>query len=130
MERMGQDGHHNHFIREPQPTKEMYDAVQDMHPKTLSACFIIATSTSKRNPEIIYRDMMEQVMETGHARAPLHLKVLAYHGDRVAEREKLPLELLDLKTVLMPRQWFLEKLDPDGSLSVPELRMLLEQHVR
>ena len=63
VERMGNDGHHNHFIRAPQPTKEMYDAVQDMHhdPKTLSACFIIATSTSKRNPEIIYRDMMEQV---------------------------------------------------------------------
>ena len=130
MERMGEDGHHNHFIREPQPTKEMYDAVQDMHPKTLSACFIIATSTSKRNPEIIYRDMMEQVMESGRARAPLHLKVLAYHSDRIAERERLPLELLDLKTVLMPRQWFLEKLDPDGSLTVPELRMILEPHVR
>ena len=87
MERMGNDGHHNHFIREPQPTKEMYDAVQDMHPKTLSACFIIVTSTSKRNPEIIYSDMMEQVMESGRARAPLHLKVLAHHHDRIAERE-------------------------------------------
>ena len=51
-------------------------------------------------------------------------------GDRIAEREKLPLELLDLKTVLMPRQWFLEKLDPDGSRTVPELRMILEPHVR
>jgi hypothetical protein len=26
----------------------------------------------------------------------------------------------------MPRQWFLNKLDPDGSLTVPELRMILE----
>ena len=38
-------------------------------------------------------------------------------------------ELLDLKTVLMPRQWFLMKLDPRGDLSVPELRALLEPHV-
>ena len=69
-------------------------------------------------------------MESGRALALLHLKVLAYHSDRIAEREMLPLDLLDLKTVLMPRQWFLEKLDPDGSLTVPELRMILEPHVR
>ena len=56
-----------------------------MHPKTLSACFIVATSTSKRSPELIYNDMMEQVMESGRARAQIHLKVLAYHHDRVAE---------------------------------------------
>ena len=30
----------------------------------------------------------------------------------------------------VPGQWFLEKLDPDGSLTVPELRMILEPHVR
>ncbi len=41
----------------------------------------------------------------------------------------MPLELLDLKQVLMPRQWFLNKLDPRGELLVPELRDLLRQHV-
>ena len=54
LHRMMKDGHSNHFIREPQETKEMYDAVQAMHPKTLSACFIVATSTSKRDPELIF----------------------------------------------------------------------------
>jgi hypothetical protein len=131
MYRMMRDGgHSNHFIREPQETREMYDAVQAMHPKTLSACFILTTSTGKRNPEIIYRDMMEQVMESGRARTPLHLKVLAYHNDRIAQREQLPLELHELKSVLMPRQWWLRKLDPDGLLTVPELRQKLEPHVR
>ena len=130
MHPMALDGHSNHFIREPQETKEMYDAVQAMHPKTLSACFIVATSTSKRNPELIYNDMMEKVMESGRARMPLHLKVLAYHHDRTTRREKLPLELHELKTVLMPRQWWLEKLDPDGLLTVEELRQKLEPHVR
>ena len=54
---------------------------------------------------------------------------LAYHCNRVASGQALPLKLLDLKTVLMPRQWFLTKLDPRGDLSVPELRALLEPHM-
>ena len=68
-------------------------------------------------------------MESGHRRAPLNLKVLAYQGDCVRAGEALPLQLLDLKTVLMPRQWFLNKLDPHGDLTVPELRAILEQHM-
>ena len=68
-------------------------------------------------------------MSSGHPKAPLHLKVLAYHGNRVASGRALPLNLLDLKTVLMPRQWFLTKLDPRGDLSVADLRALLEPHV-
>ena len=117
MNRLRKAGNANAFIREPKPTEEMYDAVQNMHPKTFSSCFIIitSTSTSKRNVDIKYRDMMEQVMESGRPRAPLHLKVLAYHHYLAEQGEAPPLELLDLKTVLMPRQWLLKKLDPAGT---------------
>ncbi len=31
--------------------------------------------------------------------------------------------------MLIPRQWFLKKLDPKGELSVPELRDLLRLHM-
>ncbi len=41
----------------------------------------------------------------------------------------MPLELLELKQVLMPRQWFLKKLDPKGELSVPALRDLMRPHM-
>ena len=68
-------------------------------------------------------------MTSGHPRAPLHLKVLAYHRNREESGQALPLKLLDLKKVLVPRQWFLAKLDPRGDLSVPDLRALLEPHV-
>ncbi len=61
--------------------------------------------------------------------APLHLRILAYHCDRIRAKEALPLELLDLNTVLMPRQWFLKKLDPDGKMEVPQLREILEDHM-
>ena len=75
MNRLRKAGDPNAFIRAPKPTKEMYDAVQDMHPKTLSMCFIVmaSSSTSKRNIDVIYRDMMETVMESGRPRSPLHL---------------------------------------------------------
>ena len=68
-----------------------------MHPKTLSMCFIVmaSSSTSKRNVDVIYRDMMETVMESGRPRAPLHLKVLAYHYDLTEQGEAPPLELLE-----------------------------------
>ena len=76
--------------------------MQDMHPKTLSGCFIIATYSTKRNAEItkrnadiLYRDMMEAVMKRGHPRAQLNVKALAYHRNRVGSGEALPLELLD-----------------------------------
>ena len=115
MDRLRKRGDANAFITVPQPTKEMYDYVQAMHPKTLSACFIIVVHNAKCDRDQ-YHVMMEEVMSSGHPRALLHLKVLAYHGNRVASGQALPLKLLDLKTVLMPRQWFLTKLDPRGDL--------------
>ncbi len=34
------DGDANAFIRDPTATKQAYDAIQVVHPKTLCACFI------------------------------------------------------------------------------------------
>ena len=38
----------------------------------------------------------------------------------------MSLDLSDLKTVFMPRQWLLKKLDPSDALTVTELRKTLE----
>jgi hypothetical protein len=43
---------------------------------------------------------------------------------------KLPFALEDLKKILMPRQALLKKLDPSGSLTVPEVRVALEPYQR
>ncbi len=102
----------------------MYDAVQDVHPKTLGACFVLSTATSKANPDVLFRDMLRSVSESGTGKSQLHLKIVAYHDDRLCEGATLQLELLDLKQVLMPRQWFLKKLDPKRELSVTDLRDL------
>jgi hypothetical protein len=85
-------------------------------PRPSARAFVMSTVTSKANPEILFRDMVRSVMERGTAKLPLHLKIVAYHDDRLCEGATLLLELLELKQVLMPRQWFLKKLDPKGEL--------------
>ena len=89
MQRLVDAGTPNAFINDPQPTKETYDAVQDMHPKTRSVCFVLETSTRLKNPLIVYRDLMEVVMESGApngwANAALNLKIVAMHEDRISE---------------------------------------------
>ena len=66
--RLLKDGDGNAFIRNPTATKQMYDAVQEVYPKTLSACLVMATSTSKAHPNVLFRDMMRSVMESGTAK--------------------------------------------------------------
>ncbi len=58
-------GNTNSFIRGPQATKEMWDALQVFHLTTLNTCWILelCTSESKHNPQIIYLDLMEEVMD-------------------------------------------------------------------
>ncbi len=77
------------------------------------------------HPNVLFSDMMLSVMESGTAKSPLHLKIIVYHNDSLSEGAALQLELLELKQVLMYRQWFSKKLDPKGELSVPELLDLL-----
>jgi hypothetical protein len=115
MQCLQRESHENAFICESKATKKKYDAVQVMHPKTLRACWILAACTSRHNPEMLFRKMMEVVMESWTRLALLQLKVLVYHGDRLSAGhcDQQQLMLLDLKTVLMPRQWFLKKhVDP------------------
>ena len=115
----------NAVICDPQPTKAMWDAVQDIHPKTLSCCFVLEQST-RVETLVLLRDMLQEVMESGARDAPLHLKILAKHEDNMAAGEEFILRLADLRLVLMPRQWLLKKLDPDNKLSVNALRAKLE----
>ena len=115
----------NAFISDPQPTKAMWDAVQDMHPKTLSCCFVLEPSARVDTLGIL-RDMLDEVTKCGARDTPLHLKILAMHEDTMSAGEQYTIRLADLRLVLMPRQWLLKKLDPDNKLSVDALRAALE----
>ena len=97
-----------------------------MHHKTLSACFVLETSTRLKNPLVLFRDLLEVVSDSGAPKAPLHLKIVAMHEDFREQGQDLIIRISDLKLVLMPRQWLLKKLDPDNKLSVAQLRAALE----
>ena len=65
LERLVDAGTPNAFINDPQPTKAMYDAVQDMHPKTLSASFVLETSTRLKNSFVIFRRRLPRLIGGG-----------------------------------------------------------------
>jgi hypothetical protein len=122
----------NAFIREPMATKDMWDVVQSAHSKTLRCSFVLTTSSKRANVAIELRDMMEEIIEWGPltlARA-LHLKIAAWHEDirRLGQFQRLALG--DLKTILVPRQALLKRLDPTGELSVPTVHTQLQPLVR
>ena len=57
---------------------------------------------------------MADVMECGADPSPLHLKIAIYHHNRVEAGDAMPLQLSDMKVVLMPRLRLLTQLDTEG----------------
>ena len=55
--------------------------------------------------------------------AALHLKVEAYHLQRAKTGDEMQLRLSDVKTVLMRRKRFFNRLDPDGVHKFNALQM-------
>ncbi len=120
----------NAFIREPIATKDTWDGVQSAHSKRLSCSFVLTTSSKRANVAIELRDMMEEIMECWHRTLALHLKIAAWHEDirRLGQCPRLALG--DRKTILVPRQALLKRLDPTGELLVPTVRTQLQPLVR
>ncbi len=68
------------------------------------------------------------MLATDTGTLPLHLKIAAGHDDqrRLGQASRLAGDLDELKTILMPRQALLKRLDPTGELWVPTVRTQLE----
>jgi hypothetical protein len=90
----------NSFIRTPIPTKEMWDGVQSTHIKTLSCSFVIASSSKRANVPFIFREIMEEVMESGPVTMPLHLRIAAWLDDQRRSVSAARLDIGEIKTVL------------------------------
>ncbi len=87
---------------------------------------MLTTSSKRANVAIKLRDMMEEIMECWQRTLALHLKIAAWHEDIRRLGQCPRLDLGDLKTILVPRQALLKRLDPTGELSVPTLRTQLQ----
>ncbi len=67
---------------QPSRDKENVDAVQSVHAKTLSCCFVIKTASKTWDVVAVkFLDMMEDIMECGTRMMPLHLKIAGWHND-------------------------------------------------
>ena len=71
-----------------------------------------------------FEDLVDIVDRCEYEGAPLHLKIKAYHAD-VANgvREKSSLKQSDIKELLMPRDWYLKSIDPDGKRPFGEVKL-------
>jgi hypothetical protein len=60
---------------------------------------------------------------------PLHLKLGLWHAELIRTKSKPVLKREELKIVVMPRQQWLYKLDPDNSRPIQEVRQEVPEHV-
>ncbi len=60
-------------------------------------------------------------MPAGAPSIALQLWISAYHAELKWDGGKLPLQVVDIKAVLMPRKAFLRKLDSTGKLPIASL---------
>jgi hypothetical protein len=79
----------------------------------------IIDGTLNANRNFLY--VVVEVEECGNKDTPLHLKLVIYHENRLREGYDMLIDWSDCKTVLMPSQHLLKKLDPSGSLNVTQL---------
>jgi hypothetical protein len=82
-------GDADNFPETLSPSKEIFDMLQDSHPKTL-----ILTSLLSCRAKLVqdYPDYVDYVQEQGDCRTPLHLKIQLSHEMRL--RDKSPAESL------------------------------------
>ena len=103
----------------------MWDILQACRDDTLRAMIVI--DCTQRGEEH-FEELVTAISAAGAPSTALHLRVNAYHDDLKRGGGKVPLQVADIKSVLMPRQAFLRKLDPTGKLPIAQLRAMMTPH--
>jgi hypothetical protein len=106
--------------------KPVYDEMQDFHSKTLLCT--IPMAWDKPEADKWFEDLVDTVDRCGYEGAPLHLKLKAYHADVASGvREKSRLKQSHLTELLMPRDWYLKSIDPEGKRPLAEVKTKIEK---
>jgi hypothetical protein len=88
---------------------------------------MIVIDSTQRGEER-FEELVTAISAAGAPSTALHLRVSAYHDDLKQSGGKVPLQVADIKSVLMPTTSFLRKLDPTGKLPIARLRALMAPH--
>ncbi len=84
----------------------MWYGIQSVNAKSLKT---LSEQVSKKpNIALIYRDMMEEIMECESCATPLYLKIAMWHDNRSRGELAMPPDLGELKTILKPRKALLK----------------------
>ena len=75
-----------------------------------------------------FEDLVDTVDSCGYEGAPLHLKLKAYHADVASGvLEKSCLQRKHVTELLMPRDWYLKSIDPEGKRPLAEVKKKIEK---
>ena len=106
-------------------TKRIYYKLQSFHYSTLQLSVICSSVEGKENlAQDEWDAIVQRIHMAGEPAAPLHLKIKAYHAD-VSRKdvERLGMKLDDIRSMVVPRQWYLESINADGTRPFEEVRL-------
>ena len=114
------------FPSQQELTKHVCDRLQEFDSKTLLCSIPMSVGCDwalKRFEELV--DDVDRCRVDG---APLHLKIKAYHVDIArGDRQKTQLMQSEIGELLVPQQWSLKHIDPEGKLPFSEVKQLVVQ---
>jgi hypothetical protein len=103
----------------------MWDILQVCSDNTLSTMIVI---NSTQLSEERFEELVTAISAAEAPSTALHLRISAYHSDLKQGGGKVPLQGVDMKSVLMQRQAFLLKLDPSAKLPIAQLQAMMVPH--
>ena len=97
-------------------TKRTWDKIQSVDDRTLQLSVVVTTVPSKQNAvQTEWDAIAERIYRSGEPGAPLHLRIMAFHVDIARNEARRPaLKLEELASMVVPRQSYLRRIDPDG----------------
>ena len=97
----------NTFMKVPPLVKEIWDRVQELHPKTLILSELGSLGKEDDCPER-WRTIVEEIFYSGRVDTPLHLKIDIWQTEKQRIGAKPLLQLSSLKHLFIPKQQLLK----------------------
>ena len=131
------------FVRNPVPSKKEWDAVQGIHPKALLCSIpclrgnsVVAMSAADTDA---FGSLVTDICYAGTRGDPVYLHIEKFHRAKLAEHvgrggepEKFRCRIIKrlLDKIVMPANWLMFRLDPDGTKPIAEVHEALKPYWR
>ena len=115
--------HENRFPSIPVITKETWEIVSQVHPKTMVCTLAIRVREPvHRKISDMFDSINEEMFTMGGKDMPLHLKMSKWHAENDITTCDLQFKESSLAMLYMPSQRLMNELDPDNSRDVINVR--------